>query len=174
MINKTQVVETAFGEALYPHLSVPDTQFNAEGIYQVKLKMSRADADKEMKTINNIISKEIAEEHKKHPGNTKLTKKAPLPYEISNEDGSVVFKFKTKFKPKIFDHTGSNLIPDSKVVWGGSEIKVRYTPVGYNVASTGIGCTLRLVSCQVRKLVEGSVATQGFAPVEPVLTEGKQ
>tara|TARA_R100000008_G_C3539999_1_gene144229 strand:+ start:311 stop:835 length:525 start_codon:yes stop_codon:yes gene_type:complete len=174
-MNKTtsNIVETAFGEALYPHLSIPDTQFNSEGIYQVKLKMSRADADKEMKTINNIISKEIAEEHKKHPGNTKLTKKAPLPYEIL-EDGYVVLKFKTKFKPKLFDHTGKNFIPDNKIIWGGSELKVRYTPVGYNVASTGIGCTLRLVSCQVRKLVEGSVASQGYAPVEPVLTEGKQ
>jgi len=173
MINKTQIVETAFGEALYPHLSVPDTQFNSEGIYQVKLKLSRADAEKEMKTINNIISKEIAEEHKKHPGNTKLTKKAPLPYEII-EDGSVVLKFKTKFKPKLYDHTGTNLIPDNKIIWGGSEIRVRYTPVGYNVASTGIGCTLRLASCQVRKLVEGSVATQGYKAVEPVLAEGKQ
>ena len=35
---------SAFGEAKYPHLNKPDTAFSAEGIYQVKLIVSKEEA----------------------------------------------------------------------------------------------------------------------------------
>ena len=109
-----------------------------------------------------------SKEHKAKPGNTGLLKRAPLPYVI--EGDVVTFKFKTKFKPTLIDHNAKAL-PEDVTVWGGSIMRINYTPSGYNVASTGIGCSLRLVCCQISKLVEGSNATQGMEPVAPVVAD---
>jgi len=168
MNTKQKMELTSFGEALYPYLNKPDTEYSAEGIYQVKLKLSRADAEKDIKVINDIISQEVAKEHKAKPGNTGLLKRAPLPYVI--EGDVVTFKFKTKFKPTLIDHNAKAL-PEDVTVWGGSIMRINYTPSGYNVSSTGIGCSLRLVSCQIKQLVEGSNATQGMEAVEPVVAD---
>jgi hypothetical protein len=35
---------SAWGEANFPHLNTPDTQFNSEGIYQVKLVVDKEKA----------------------------------------------------------------------------------------------------------------------------------
>jgi hypothetical protein len=161
-MNNVEVQTTPFGEGLYPFLSKPDMQFNSEGIYQVKLKVKKAEAQKDIKIINDVIASEIAKEHKAKPGNTGLLKRASLPYVIEGDD--VTFKFKTKFKPVLVD-ANTKPIPEDKNIWGGSIMRVNYKPVGYNVASTGIGCTLRLISCQITKLVEGSSATKGFSIV---------
>jgi len=167
--NKTEVQTTPFGEAKYPFLTSPDTQFNSEGIYQVKLEMSKKDAEKEIKIINDVISKEIVSEHKARPGNTKELKRSPLPYVIDGD--KVTFKFKTKYKPFLVDHSNKSL-PEDKNVWSGSIMRIKYSPYGYNVASTGIGCTLRLISCQIKLLIEGSNTTKGFDVVEPGVAGG--
>ena len=71
-------------------------------------------------------------------------------------------------KPKLVDHA-LNPIGDDKFIYGGSIMRVNYEPVGYNVASVGLGCTLRLKGAQITKLVEGTNATWGFEKVEPVV-----
>jgi len=106
---------TKFGEAEYPHLSIPDTHFKPEGEYHVKLKVKKEDAQEDIKKIREVISKEVAEEHKKKPGNTQPLKRAPLPYK--EEGDFVIFHFKMKAsgingktkepftqKPKLVDH----------------------------------------------------------------------
>ena len=168
MNTKQKMELTLFGEALYPYLDKPDTEYSAEGIFQVKLKLSRADAEKDIKVVNDIISQEVAKAHKEKPDKTGLLKRAPVPYVI--EGDYVTFKFKTKFQPKLIDHN-SMPIPKAKSIWSGSIMRVNYTPSGYNVASTGVGCSLRLVGCQISKLVEGSNATQGMEPVAPVIAD---
>ena len=60
---------TKFGEAEYPHLSIPDTHFKPEGEYHVKLKVKKEDAQEDIKKIREVISKEVAEEHKRRPNN---------------------------------------------------------------------------------------------------------
>jgi|TARA_E500000178_G_C16922921_1_gene708092 hypothetical protein len=168
-----------FGEAVYPFLSSPDTHFKTEGEYHVKLKVKKADAQEDIKKIQEVISKEVAEEHKKKPGNTQPLKRAPLPYK--EEGDFVIFHFKMKAsgingktkepftqKPKLVDHA-LNPIGDDKFIYGGSIMRVNYEPVGYNVASVGLGCTLRLKGAQITKLVEGTNATSGFDKVEPVV-----
>jgi hypothetical protein len=163
--NDNKVRLTSFGEAQYPYLTSPDTAFNSDGIYQTKLKVNKNEAQEDIKIINDIISKEIAEEHKRKPGDTSLMKRAPLPYETDGE--YIIFKFKTKFKPLLVDHNNQK-IPEDKTVWGGSILRVKYKPNGYNVASTGVGCNLRLISCQITKLVEGSSMAKGFDVVPPL------
>ncbi len=154
---------SAFGEAKYPHLNKPDTEFSAEGIYQVKLIVSKEEAQEDIKIIDYVIKEQIVLEGKKQPNKTDQFQKAPLPYQDLG-DGTVQFNFKTKFKPTLVDH---NLESIDKNIWGGSIIRCNYKPVGYYVAGTGLGCTLRLVGVQVKKLVEGSLGTQGFSAVEP-------
>lgn len=170
---------TKFGEAEYPHLSIPDTHFKPEGEYHVKLKVKKEDAQEDIKKIREVISKEVAEEHKRRPNNTSEIKRAPLPYK---EDGNnVVFHFKMKAKginsktkepftqePKLVDHN-LNDIPKDKVIYGGSIMRINYEPVGYNVSSVGVGCTLRLKSAQISKLVEGQSNTVGFDKVNPTV-----
>ena len=158
---------SAWGEANFPHLNTPDTQFNSEGIYQVKLLVDKEKAQEDIKIIDKVINDELTKQNQLHPNKTDKFIRAPLPFK-ELDDGRVQFHFKTKFKPKIVDH---NLDDLDKNIWGGSIIRVNYKPVGYYVSSTGLGCTLRLVAVQVKKLVEGNTAIQGFEKVEPIAEE---
>ena len=172
------IYTTNFGEALYPYLTIPDVKFDPQGKYHVKLKVKKEDAQTDISIINDVIAKKIAEVAKDNPG--KEIKRADLPYVIT-DDGFAVFHFKMKAgginsktrqpfeqKPKLFDHN-LDFMPDDKSIWSGSIIRVSYDPVGYAGASTGIGCTLRLKSVQIKKLIEGS-QNHGFTKVEPEIT----
>jgi len=169
---------TAFGEAIYPHLTKPDTFFKPEGEYHLELKVKKEEALKDVKIIDDLISKQVAEEHQKRPGFTGLIKRAPLPYKFEGND--VLFKFKCKAKginsktnepftqkPTLVDHN-LDPIPDDKFIWGGSIMRINYEPVPYSNASVGIGVSLRLKGAQISKIIEGTNNTTGFEPVEPM------
>lgn len=173
------MINTKFGEAMYPYLTIPDTKFDQLGKYHVKLKLKKEDAEPDIKIINDLIAKRVADFAKIYP--VKPIKRAELPYEIT-EDGYCILHFKMKARgintktqqqfeqrPKIFDH---NLDPigDDQQIWSGSVIRISYDPFIYENAVSGIGCSLRLKSVQVKKLVNG--AQQPFSKVEPEITEG--
>ena len=129
----------------------------------VDLEKARSD----IKKIDDVIAQEIKKQHDLDP-NKKIVK-ANKPYKTIDDDlnipeGKVEFHFKSKFKPKLKDRKAEPLGDDIQV-WGGSILSVSYEPVGYNVAGTGIGCTLRMAGCQISKLEEGTSATSGFKPV---------
>ena len=160
-------IYSAFGEAKYPYLSTADTEFNQDGIYHTKLLVDLEKAQVDIKKIDDVIAQEIKKQHDLDP--SKKIVKANKPYKTNEEDlnipeGKVEFHFKSKFKPKLKDKKAETLGDDVQV-WGGSILSVSYEPVGYNVAGTGIGCTLRMAGCQVSKLEEGTSATSGFKPV---------
>lgn len=173
------MMNTKFGEAVYPYLTIPDTKFDQLGKYHVKLKLQKEDAEKDIKAINDLIAKRVSEFTTLYP--SKPVKRADLPYEIT-DDGYCILHFKMKARgintktqqqfeqrPKIFDH---NLDPisDDQQIWSGSIIRVNYDPFIYENAVSGIGCSLRLKSVQVKKLVNGT--QQPFSKVEPELSEG--
>ena len=164
-MSNIEVKQSAFGEALYPHLNSPDTEFDNDGIYQVKLIVDFEKAQNDIKIINDVIVNELKKQSQIHPNKTDKFVRAPLPYK-QLDDGKVQFHFKSKFKPKLVDHNSEDL---DKNIWGGSVIRVKYKPQGYYVSGTGLGCKLYLVAVQVKKLVEGS--TQGFEKVEPIFEE---
>ena len=166
----TKQITSAFGEAKYPHLNQPDTEFNSDGIFQVKLLVNKEDAQKDIKIIDDVIKEQLIIEGKKQPNKTDQFKRAPLPYQ--EVDGKIQFHFKTKFKPSLVDHNLSTIA--DKNIWGGSILRCNYKPVGYYVAGTGLGCTLRLTGVQVKKLVEGSLGTHGFTEVEPEVSQPTQ
>lgn len=172
----SNIKTTPIGVTEYPWLTQPDTAFNPEGVYHTKLIVPGDKAEEHIKVINDVIAKQIAEQHKKAPDNIKAIKRAPLPY-VRQEDGTVKFTFKMKAsginsktkqpftqKPNIVDGQLQPLDPD-KNIFGGSKVKIVYEPVGYNVSSTGVGCTLRLKTVQVAKLVDNSSALQGLTPI---------
>ena len=164
-MSNNEVKQSAFGEALYPHLNSPDTEFDNDGIYQVKLIVDFEQAQNDIKIINDVIVNELKKQSQIHPNKTDKFVRAPLPYK-QLDDGKVQFHFKSKFKPKLVDHNSEDL---DKNIWGGSVIRVKYKPQGYYVSGTGLGCKLYLVAVQVKKLVEGT--TQGFEKVEPIFEE---
>ena len=141
---------TIHGKADFSYLTTPDTGFGKED-YSVTLRLSKDDAKEHIGIANQIISREIAEEHKVHPG-TKQLKRAPFPFK---EDGDMVtVKFHSKFKPTIWDKNQKKLSPDTQV-WKESTMWVTYEPRGYN-KSIGIGCTLYMGDVQIDTLVEGT------------------
>ena len=176
----SNIKTTAFGEAQYPYLMEADYAFKSEGLYHLKLILTKEEAQPEIDLINEMINKEVAEHHKRNPG--KEDKRAPLPYEIM-EDGNIKFNFKLRASgvnkttgktftqsPRVVDHNLDDL-PEGTNVWSGSILRVNYEPIGYNVASTGIGATLRLKGVQIKKLVQGSLGgATGFDKVEPIIS----
>lgn len=169
------IYTTNFGEALYPYLTIADTKFDPMGKYHVKLKVKSEEAQTDIAIINGVIAKKVADFTKENSG--KEIRRADLPYEVT-DDGFVIFHFKMKAsginsktkqpfeqKPKIYDHN-LEIFPEDKSIWSGSIIRITYEPFGYSGAATGIGCTLRLKSVQIKKLVEGS-QNHGFTKVEP-------
>ena len=146
---------TRVGEAIFPYLTKPDTDYNSEGVYHVKLKLKKDKSKELVKRIEEVISQQIAEHHKLHPSSTDLIKRAPKPYAEDEKDkDSYIFKFKSKFKPKLYDKQGEPL-DETKSIWGGTTMAVSYQTAGYR-QSIGVGCTLRLVDCQIDNLVEGT------------------
>ena len=149
---------TIHGKANFAFLSQPDRGFGKEE-YSVTLETTKEKAQEHIKTIQGVISKEIAEEHKLRPGTQQL-KRAPLPYK---EKGDVVtFKIHSKFKPKIWDKDQKELAPDISV-WKNSVLWANYKPQGYN-KSIGIGCTLYLGDVQIDNLIQGIGDGDGACP----------
>ena len=157
----TKQITSAFGEAKYPHLNQPDTNLILM-VFQVKLLVNKEDAQKDIKIIDDVIKEQLIIEGKKQPNKTDQFKRAPLPYQ--EVDGKIQFHFKTKFKPSLVDHNLTSIT--DKNIWGGSILRCNYKPVGYYVAGTGLGCTLRLTGVQVKKLVK-AIGNAGFTEVEP-------
>jgi hypothetical protein len=160
-MNKAEIIRTLYGKAEYCWLSEKDTKFDPQGKYHVDLIVKKEDAEPEIKAINEAISKEIAEEHKKTPGKTGLMKRAPLPFE-KRSDGFVVFKIKSKYKPNIWDRNQKELGPEVSI-WKDSTMWVRYKTNTYS-QSIGVGCTLYLQSVQIDNLVQGTGGGNGGCP----------
>ena len=157
---------TPIGKSKFVYISEPDTQFDTNGIYHCSVEFNKEDAKPETKAIHDEIAKVIAKKHKAKPG-VKEIKRAPLPYK--EEGGKIVIKFKSKFKPTVFDKDQNELAPDV-AVWKDSTMRIKYKLNGYD-QTVGVGCSLYLLSVQVVDLVKGS-SQNGKCPfpkVESVL-----
>ena len=130
------------GKASWPKLFKPDTRFNPEGVYSTGLIVSPEDAKEFQEKIQEVFVEEF--------GQSKLAK-ASMPWK-TDEDGNVVFSFKSKRKPMIVDSTGK-AIEEELPVGGGSTIKVA---CGLNAYSAGgrIGVSMYLNAVQIIDLIE--------------------
>lgn len=180
MANDYIGVVTPAGTAIYPHLTQPDTKFNAMGEYKVSLAVDEAEA---APLIANI--EQATKQAEKLIPQGKRPKMAEPPYfnEVDDEGqdtGRIVFKFKMKAKintkdgrtiemsPKLFDSQGT-LVNDVDSIWGGSTLRVSADLVPYYVATTGAGVSARLKAVQIIELKTGggsNASSFGFEATE--------
>jgi len=192
MANDYIGVVTPAGTAIYPHLTQPDTKFNAMGEYKVSLAIDEVEAAPLIESIE-----QATKQAEKLIPQGKRPKMAEPPYfneldDQGQETGRVVFKFKMKAKintkdgrtiemsPKLFDAQGT-LVNDVDSIWGGSTLRVSADLVPYYVATTGAGVSARLKAVQIIELKTGGgsnaesfgfEATEGFtAEQEPTAKE---
>ena len=95
-----KIYTTQFGEANFPHLNKPDTQFNSQGIYQVKLLVKAVDAEDLIVHYNNATGlfsnkdKSMGFNNVSDARKWNETFKATLSHHKQTQD-------KTKVKPKV-------------------------------------------------------------------------
>lgn len=145
---KKNTFVTPKGTAAYPWLTKADTKFSAEGVFKTSLVLSTKDA----KEFQDDIKAAFVEEF----GQSKLAK-AHLPWK--EEDGNVIFNFKSKMKPRLFDSKGKAITNDPAVS-GGSVIKVSGAFGPYNKGAN-MGVALYLNAVQIIELVEYSSSPFG-------------
>lgn len=185
MSNRKRVrLTTPKGIAKFPYLNKPDTKFNKDGEYRVQLILDPNDeqvqeflnrldelADEAVEKVKN----DLIESGKK--GKAKSVKRrAPYRDEEDQEGestGKVEIRFKSKarittndgrvieLRPALFDAKGNRI--ENIVVYGGSVIRVNFTPSPYYVPSSGeAGVTLQLNAVQIIELVTGSADASFF------------
>ena len=161
MSQKSIRITSPLGEAVWPKLNKPDTKFNKDGVYEVKLRLGEEEAKPFIETL-----KEILKEHVDATGKSK-PKMAPLPWrEVEDDDnnptGQIDFKFKLNAvggrgdnqftqRPALYDSEGKIM---SEEIGGGSLIQIGAEVVPYDVASIGVGISLRLKAVKVFELKE--------------------
>lgn len=181
------LITTPFGSSLWAHLIEPDTKFNPEGDFKINLKVP---ADEAKGLMDQIIAEQekalvaFKEEAKADGKTAKAIDKIKLsdivPFEEDDEDENlVVFKFKRKasyindkgeqlhFDVPLVDATGKTIPEKSKENPGnGSVVRVMAELIPYNMATSGVGISLRLKKVQIKELVKFSSDGPGFDACE--------
>lgn len=168
---------TDTGEALFPYLVEPDTEFNPDGDYKVRLLLdpsANALNTKSGETLNlqgfldEMMEKsyELAKEQ-----NSGRIKRADPPYEIDETTGQLKVNFKLKRKGKTRDgqeFTQQPALFDAKLnpyegpeIWGGSKIKCSFEVAPYYTKLLGAGITLRLKGAQIIEMAERNTVSGG-------------
>ncbi len=131
------------GTAVYPHLNMPDTQFNPEGVYKTALSMENC--EDLIDACNNLAVSEFGK-------GTKFK----MPFTKDEETGQTVLKVKSKYAPKMYDSSGEVMVGEQiPKLWGGSTLKVGGYITTYSVSGSK-GVSLQLVKVQVINPVGGS------------------
>jgi len=159
-MNTDLIRTTPIGTSIYCWLSQADTEFNPNGVYHVEVQFNKEEVQEDKTAVNRAIAKMVAEHHKSHPNQTGQIKRAPLPYKENGE--KITFKFKSKFKPRLWDKEQKEIGSDISV-WKGSTMKVRYKLNPYN-QNIGVGCTLYIQDVQIKDLIKASGGDNGACP----------
>lgn len=155
------------GRFVYPWLSTPDTKFDADGVYRLKLAVPAAEAGD---LVNMLESRQS--EHLQN-NKAKVNKPGSLPWELNEEANEYLFTFKMKAKvtpkvgdsftqrPAIFDASGQ-ACSDLRI-GGGTIGKVSFEIIPFANKMIGAGLSLRLKGVQILNLVEyGSAGADAY------------
>lgn len=181
--NTRYVTDT--GIAIYPYLIEPDTEYNVDGEYKVKLRLA-PDAEvfdnkrKSLGSIQEFLDSMLEKSVEKAKAENKgRIKEADAPYTIDEDNGDLLINFKLKAAgttrdgkeftqaPALFDAKGKPF--DGEEIWGGSKIKVSFEVVPFFTKLIGAGITLRLKAAQIIELRQGggaSAENYGFGEEE--------
>ena len=180
---KPERITSPIGEAVWPKLNKPDTKFNKDGVYEVKLRLTEDEAKPFVNKLQGILKMHVEDTGKAKP------KMAPIPWkEVEDDDGNptgqVDFKFKLNAiggrgdnqftqRPALYDSEGKIM---SDEIGGGSKIQIGAEVVTYDVASIGVGISLRLKAVMVFELKEysGGSDTWEFSDTGGFVTEGSE
>ena len=184
---RNQRYVTDKGTAIFPYLVEPDTKYNADGEYKVKLRLSPDATLKGAKgrSVGSIqefldtkLEESVAKAKKENPKVRRL-READAPYEIDEDTGDILINFKLKAlvktrdgrefeqQPALFDAKGKPTTPDE--VWGGSTIKVSFEVIPFYTKLIGAGISLRMKAVQIIELIKGGQAdadSYGFGEEE--------
>lgn len=171
--NPRYVTDT--GTAIYPYLIEPDTEYNPEGEYKVKLRLSpdsevydakRKSLGTMQEFLDEMLEKSVEKAKQENKGKIK---EADAPYSFDDDNGDLLVNFKLKARgqtrdgkeftqaPALFDAKGKPF--DGDEIWGGSKIKVSFEVVPFYTKLIGAGITLRLKAAQIIELRQGGGAS---------------
>lgn len=178
---------TPIGIAVFPRLTTPDTKFEADGVYSLKLKLTEEAAAPLIELIDNMIEEEFkAALAEAKPAQKARMKKADPSYSREydtegNPTGYILFNFKMKAsgiskktgkqwtrKPVIFDSKGRPITDPAFNIWGGSRVRVGYELKPFT-SNVGSGVSHRLEAVQIIELHDGNskdAAAYGFDAVD--------
>ena len=173
MANKMMM--TPKGSANWVKVFQPDTKYQPEGEYSMKLTVREDLAEDLCEQLDALTDAIYAKSLKDNPKlKTKLTKRTPYEQVLDdegNETGEIEFKFKTKAritakdgstytnKVAVFDAKAKPITQELKI-GNGSLMKVGFEPVPYMMQSTKeASVSLRLKSTQLIDLVEFGAAS---------------
>lgn len=165
------------GTFLYPKFLTPDTKFDPEGVYSVRLVLDGEAAASLIEKIDEEIEATYQAELENAgiPAKRKKVKKADAPYQPEeddegNETGNVIFNFKLKAVGKnsktgetwknvvkLYDAKGSEIVGAKKKalkIGSGTIGKVCFQMNPFYTAQVGAGVSLRLLAAQIIELIE--------------------
>jgi len=169
---KKILLVSAIGKAVWPWVNRPDTKYEADGVYRMKIAVDPSDAKQWAKAqqmveqidaaLAGIVAKQREETGKKK------VKVFDLPYKMEKDDadeetGRLLFSFKLKAKGmtkekvvydktvKLFQANGVPLATE-KIVGGGSTVQASYEMNAFYTSAAGV--SLRLEAVRVLELVE--------------------
>ncbi len=181
------------GKFVWPHLNTPNTRFNEEGVYEVRLQLEEKDPQvaEFLGTLKGIFDHHYDEICKEK--NKKV--KTVSYYKTNNDDdnipeGYVDLKFKMKAsgnnkgeswtqRPAIFDAEGTPMMEGTEEspekIGAGTIGKIAFEAHPYFVPSIGAGVSLKLRACQILELISyssgGGLDAYGFQKTEGYKTE---
>lgn len=162
---------TPRGVAIFPFLNTPDTKFNPDGEYKVRLRITPEEAEALLAKLDAKYQETLEVARAQHKANPKTRAKKltenelPIAEEFDYESGeptgfyTVSLKASAKIKRAngdsvdrnvpFFDAKGTELKAKKPAVFGGAELKVAFDAVPYYTAGVGAGLTLRIAAVQV-------------------------
>ena len=165
-INRKKAHVTPKGFALWTKVYEPDTKYDNDGKYSIKLRLTEEAKDQLKAKVDAEMALWMADQDKKVsriPDEPQFveefTKDTDEPTGfwlvnfsmkaiIRNKDGSVMFEQ----KPMVVDSKGTNITKQLVQIGNGSEIKVSFSMVPYALKTKGV--SLGLKGVQILNLVE--------------------
>ena len=183
---RPKTIISPVGIASYPHLNTPDTRFSDQAPkYKIKLRLDPNEQSTQdfIAALQPIYDAGLVEQKKENPKYaTRMKPEFPLYAEEFDKEGNptgmILFKVEckaeykpknsdkvVKIKPKLVDSKNKALADDVKV-FGGSKVRVAFTPIPFAFSNTKYGLSLRLEAVQVIELSTGSGGSSPFDEVE--------
>ena len=142
---KKEILTTPKGRALWPHVDVANTTFNADGVYEMDVVFDPKN-NPEHKAFMNKVAKMVPE------GGTNPWRKHK-DVETGEETGMYTIHFKSQWRPKQFDAKGK-LVEHESNLGNDSLVRVSFVPNPYTNVGGRTGVSFYLQAIQIIELVE--------------------